>query len=65
MGKCEHEAERMPDYNQIAWLPPSAGLTGLGLVASWLVWRHRGTVAGAVDDDLAEIDELLRQRGIK
>ncbi len=36
----------MPDYNQIAWLPLSAGLTGLGLLASWLVWRRRGAAAG-------------------
>ena len=36
----------MSTYNQIAWLPLCAGLTGLGLVASWLVFRRRGLRAG-------------------
>ena len=35
----------MSTYNQIAWLPLCAGLTGLGLVLSYLVMRRRG--AGA------------------
>jgi len=33
-------------YNQIAWLPLCAGLTGLGLVLSYLVARRRGSGAG-------------------
>ena len=32
----------MSTYNQIAWLPLTAGLTGLGLVLSYLVGRKRG-----------------------
>jgi hypothetical protein len=33
-------------YNQIAWLPLCAGLTGLGLVLSYLTARRRGAGAG-------------------
>ena len=36
----------MSTYNQIAWLPLCAGLTGLGLVLSYLVARRRGSGAG-------------------
>ena len=36
----------MSTYSQIAWLPLCGGLTGLGLVASWLVFRRRGFAAG-------------------
>src|ERR1700734_3683006 len=36
----------MSTYNSIAWLPLCAGLTGLGLVASWFVWRRRGLSSG-------------------
>jgi len=36
----------MSTYNQIAWFPLCAGLTGLGLVLSWLVFRRRGLRAG-------------------
>ena len=36
----------MSTYNQIAWLPLCAGLTGLGLVLSYLVMRRRGIGAG-------------------
>jgi hypothetical protein len=32
----------MSTYNQIAWLPLCGGLTGLGLVLSWLAGRRRG-----------------------
>jgi len=32
----------MSTYNSIAWLPLCAGLTGLGLVLSYLVGRKRG-----------------------
>jgi hypothetical protein len=32
----------MSTYNQIAWLPLCAGLTGLGLVLSYMVGRKRG-----------------------
>jgi hypothetical protein len=33
-------------YDQIAWLPLCAGLTGLGLVLSYLAMRRRGIGAG-------------------
>jgi len=36
----------MSTYNAIAWLPLCAGLTGLGLVASWFAMRKRGIYAG-------------------
>jgi hypothetical protein len=36
----------MSTYNSIAWLPLCAGLTGLGLVASFFVIRRRGLSAG-------------------
>ena len=36
----------MSTYNQIAWLPLCAGLTGLGLVLSYLAMRRRGPGAG-------------------
>jgi hypothetical protein len=36
----------MSTYDQIAWLPLCAGLTGLGLVLSFLVMRRRGLGSG-------------------
>ena len=33
-------------YNEFPWLPLCGGLTLLGLIASWLIWRRRGTAAG-------------------
>jgi hypothetical protein len=36
----------MSTYSQIAWLPLCGGLTGAGLVASYLVYRRRGFAAG-------------------
>jgi hypothetical protein len=36
----------MSTYNAIAWLPLCAGLTGIGLVASWFAMRRRGLAAG-------------------
>jgi hypothetical protein len=36
----------MSTYNAIAWLPLCAGLTGIGLVASWFVMRRRGLGSG-------------------
>src|SRR5689334_24489072 len=36
----------MSTYNQIAWFPLCAGLTGFGLVLSWFVFRRRGVAAG-------------------
>ena len=33
-------------YNEIYWLPLCGGLTLLGLIASWVVWRRRGAAAG-------------------
>ncbi len=36
----------MSTYNQIAWLPLCGGLTALGLVLTWFVFRRRGLRAG-------------------
>jgi hypothetical protein len=36
----------MSNYDKIAWLPLCAGLTGVGLVLSYLVMRRRGLGAG-------------------
>jgi hypothetical protein len=36
----------MSTYNAYAWLPLCAGLTGLGLVASWFAYRRRGLGSG-------------------
>jgi hypothetical protein len=36
----------MSTYHQIAWLPLCGGLTGLGLVLSYLVMRRRGIGSG-------------------
>jgi heme exporter protein D len=36
----------MSNYDKIAWLPLCAGLTGLGLVLSYLVMRRRGLGSG-------------------
>jgi hypothetical protein len=36
----------MSTYNSIAWLPLCAGLTGLGLVASYFAMRRRGLGSG-------------------
>ena len=36
----------MSTYDKIAWLPLCGGLTGLGLVLSYLVMRRRGMRAG-------------------
>lgn len=33
-------------YSQMQWLPLCGGLTLLGLIASWIVWRRRGAAAG-------------------
>jgi hypothetical protein len=36
----------MSTYSQIAWLPLCGGVTGVGLVASYLVYRRRGFASG-------------------
>ena len=36
----------MSTYDNIAWLPLCAGLTGLGLVLSYIAWRRRGPGSG-------------------
>ena len=36
----------MSTYDQIAWLPLCGGLTGLGLVLSYLAMRRRGLASG-------------------
>ena len=36
----------MSTYNEIAWLPLCAGLTGVGLVLSYLAYRRRGAGSG-------------------
>lgn len=33
-------------YDQIQWLPLTAGLTLIGLIVSFFVWRRRGAAAG-------------------
>jgi hypothetical protein len=33
-------------YSQFEWLPLCGGLTILGLIISWVVWRRRGAAAG-------------------
>jgi hypothetical protein len=33
-------------YGQIEWLPLTAGLTLIGLIVSFIVWRRRGAAAG-------------------
>jgi membrane protein implicated in regulation of membrane protease activity len=37
---------RVSTYNEIAWLPLCAGLTGLGLVLSYFAYRRRGAGSG-------------------
>jgi len=36
----------MPGYSGVLWLPFALGLTGAGLLMSWLAWRRRGLAAG-------------------
>jgi hypothetical protein len=36
----------MSTFDSVAWFPLCAGLTGLGLVASWVALRRRGVGAG-------------------
>jgi hypothetical protein len=36
----------MSTYDKIAWLPLCGGLTGLGLVLSFVAWRRRGLGSG-------------------
>jgi hypothetical protein len=36
----------MSTFNQIAWLPLCAGVTGVGLVLSFLAFRRRGAASG-------------------
>jgi hypothetical protein len=36
----------MSAYSQIAWLPLTGGLTLVGLILSFMVWRRRGAGAG-------------------
>lgn len=36
----------MSTYSQIAWLPLCAGVTGVGLVGSYLAYRKRGFASG-------------------
>jgi hypothetical protein len=38
--------QHMTGFDSVAWFPLCAGLTVLGLVASWLAWRRRGAAAG-------------------
>src|SRR6201992_4197155 len=45
-GSYRRRGGRMSTYNSIAWLPLCAGLTGLGLVASFFVMRRRGLSSG-------------------
>jgi hypothetical protein len=49
---CDDERKRkrgeaaVSTYDQIAWLPLTAGLTVVGLIISFIVWRRRGAAAG-------------------
>lgn len=36
----------MQGYEQFAWFPLCAGLTVLGLIATWFTWRRRGAASG-------------------
>jgi len=36
----------VPDFNDLTLLPFCAGLTLIGLIASWAAWRRRGVTAG-------------------
>lgn len=36
----------MPEFSDLTLLPFCAGLTLLGLIASWAAWRRRGATAG-------------------
>lgn len=36
----------VPDFNDLTLLPFCAGLTLLGLIASWAAWRRRGLASG-------------------
>src|SRR5712691_3433958 len=36
----------MTVWDQIAWAPICIGLTAVGLVASWLLWRRKGPARG-------------------
>ncbi len=36
----------MSGFDQVAWFPLCAGVTGLGLFASWMAWRRRGVASG-------------------
>ena len=36
----------MNDYGQVLWLPVAAGLSGLGLLISIVLWRRRGAASG-------------------
>jgi hypothetical protein len=36
----------MSGYSQFAWLPLCGGLTLVGLILSWVIWRRRGAAAG-------------------
>jgi hypothetical protein len=47
-------------YNSIARLPLTAGLTAIGVVASY----YTGNAAARADDDSKDIEEILRKGGI-
>ncbi|HEX6446627.1 MAG TPA: cellulose synthase [Streptosporangiales bacterium] len=36
----------MNDYGQVLWLPVAAGLSGVGLLISIVLWRRRGAASG-------------------
>ncbi|MQA03547.1 MAG: cellulose synthase [Streptosporangiales bacterium] len=36
----------MDNYGEVLWLPVCAGLTGIGVLLSILVWRRRGAASG-------------------
>lgn len=36
----------MENYGEVLWLPVCAGLTGVGVLLSILIWRRRGAASG-------------------
>src|ERR1700749_4494482 len=46
LGQKPRGGARVSTYDKIAWLPLCGGLTGLGLILSYLVMRRRGLGAG-------------------
>jgi hypothetical protein len=37
---------KMSGFEEATWLVPCAGMTALGLIGAWVLWRRRGAAAG-------------------